>query len=107
MKLVVYTISVIFVDNIEEIYFIIFSNGEHLTDVLIINIGLNLIQNVVDYKILGVTTDNISTFRSHVTKSLSKVSKYAALLYFIRIVNHLKHVCPTTVHLFICIQPTL
>ena len=49
-----------------------------------LRIGQNTIQNVKDYKFLGVLIDDKLSFRTHVNKVLSKVSKSAGLLYKLR-----------------------
>ena len=59
----------------------IFSNREHHIEDQFISVGQNSIQDVNNYKFLGVIMDNILPFRDLVNIVLSKVSKPAGLLY--------------------------
>ena len=62
----------------------IFSNREHEEDDSFLSIGQKSIKSVKDYKLLGVLVDDKLSFRFHVNKILSNVSKSAGLLYKIR-----------------------
>ena len=65
----------------KETEFLIFSNWEHQIEDQFISVGQNSIQDINNYKFLGVTMDNILPFRDLVNIVLSKVSKPAGLLY--------------------------
>ena len=67
--------------NFDKTKFMMVSFQEHQNFYSFKFIGLHSIQNVNNYKFLGVTIDNTLTFRSYVNNFLSKVSKSAGFPY--------------------------
>ena len=66
--------------SFDKTEFMIFSNHQHEVDDYFLRIGRNSIQSVKYCKILGVLKDDKPSFRTHVNKVLSMVSKSATLL---------------------------